>query len=425
MKRVIVLAAFLVSSVAAQAVELGGGYNEQLADVYNALIVKSKIKWVRAYVNIPRNYLTYQYPPFTALPNPIGGVMEGNLYQQPDHVSSDADVLAIAAVDRLIYAKTVKVHCDPIKVILSLKHDFTYPYNDKFPFGRVPTTPEEQEYVFEAIKTLLETNDRGQYIDILVVGNEPMFEIQPNTEESTASAYFNYLNFLVPKLDDLKNTKGWNFDLFVGALNRPSNLNTPPNTILPAVLNFLQANPKRIAGIDLHEHVMEPTDVRLDIQLVKQYLQPGQKIIATEFSLIELWNAHQNDLLGAWGILHGYPADWKLYQFINCFIDRAAVGRPMSRKHFMSYFNAQSWYPKHWFRTMYKIFQEEGVYAVTYGLEESPRYPWALNKLNGESTPWVLNAVYNGTLFGIAKDGYYHTNPLVYPDFREEVKKMS
>lgn len=175
-------------------------------------------------------------------------------------------------------------------------------------------------------------------------------------------------------------------------------------------------------GIDLHEHVMSPCDVLDDIHVVKQYLQPNQKIISTEFSLILLWDAHQNDTLGSWGSRNGYPSNWKLYEWLNYVITQASIGHPVSKKHFMSYFNAQSWYPKHWFRTMIKLFKKEGVYAVTYGLEESPIYPWSNNLLNGQSLPWVLNGVYNGTLFGTSKCGYYRTNPLVYPDFSKAPK---
>jgi hypothetical protein len=78
-----------------------------------------------------------------ASPNPITGIVEGNIFQETSHVSSDADVLAVAAVDRLINTKAVMVDGQPMKIILSLKQDFTYPYANVPPFGRVPTTIEE------------------------------------------------------------------------------------------------------------------------------------------------------------------------------------------------------------------------------------------------------------------------------------------
>jgi hypothetical protein len=338
-----VLAALLSSAVTARAVELGGGYNEQLANIYNALIVKSGVKWVRAYVNIPRNCLTFAYPFGTPPPNPITGIVEGNIFQETSHVSSDADVLAVAAVDRLINTKAVMVDGQPMKIILSLKQDFTYPYANVPPFGRVPTTIEEIGYLLTAIENLLTTNDRGKYIDILVVGNEPMYEVQPNTDQATADNYVAYLNVLIPALEALRSNNNWGFQIFVGALNHPSSPDNAGNTILPAVLNFLRDNPQRVAGIDLHEHVMDPNDVVGDIQLVKQYLQPGQKIISTEFSLIELWNARQNQPLGQWGRRHGYTEQTLMYVWINDLIQKAADGRPVGQGYFMSFFDGQSW----------------------------------------------------------------------------------
>lgn len=38
----------LSSSSVAQALELGAGYNEQIANIYNGLLVKSGTRWVRA-----------------------------------------------------------------------------------------------------------------------------------------------------------------------------------------------------------------------------------------------------------------------------------------------------------------------------------------------------------------------------------------
>jgi len=36
--------------------EVGAGYNEQIANINNSLVAKSGVRWVRAYVNLPRNY---------------------------------------------------------------------------------------------------------------------------------------------------------------------------------------------------------------------------------------------------------------------------------------------------------------------------------------------------------------------------------
>lgn len=430
----------------ARATELGGGYNEQIANLNNSIIAKSGVKWVRAYVNLPRNYLTFGEienidPP--GLVYPIVGAVEGNITQPLAAVSSDADVLAIAALDQLINAKSVVVGGGPVKVILSLKHDFSYPYPvgqpipaNGFPDWDTPEGKAEIEVLLTTIKGLLTTHNRGNAIDIIVTGNEPMFEIQPNTSPETAANYGKYLNVLISQLDAWKQEQNllagnnWKYQIFVGALNSPIPPPDPllpelPNQILPVVLNVAQTNPL-VDGLDLHEHVMDPREARSDIRYVKSFLRSDQKIISTEFSIIKLLAANQNEPLGSWGPLNGYgreSADWPMYQWINTLMERVGNGRAVSREKFLSFFNTRSWYPKSWFRTMFEIFEDEGLYAVTYGLEEVPRYPWQLNKLDGTSLPWALNAAYNATILGRSKDGCPQTNPLVFPEFRNAIDR--
>jgi hypothetical protein len=73
---------------------------------------------------------------------------------------------------------------------------------------------------------------------------------------------------------------------------------------------------------------------------------------------------------------------------------------------------------------MINAFEAEGVLAVTYGIEEAPRYPWTDNQLSPTAAPWVLNGVFNATLLGRSADGYPNTNPLVYPDFQNAINRM-
>lgn len=464
-----------------RALEIGAGYNEQLDDINTALLAQSGVKWVRAYVNVPRNYLVYggqtnlpppplpsptptpvptpvpvcptptpkpkptpkptpcpsptpfpmpspspsPTPAFT--PAPITNVAWGNIYQKPANVSSDADTLAVSVIDKLIDAKAVNAYGSPLKVILSLKHDFTYPYpaDNAWPRGYVPTDPAEINLLIEAVKSLLLVNNRGAYLDILVLGNEPMFEMQPNTEPSTGVAYINYLKQLVPALNTFKQENGWTFEVYIGALNAPSSPANAKNAIIPSVLEYLQTNPEGIAGIDLHEHVASPGDVCQDLQLVKLYLQPGQKIISTEFSIIGLFDTAQDLPLGSWGERHGYGCSTPVWTWLNQLMTQASENRPISPSRFQSFFHEQSWYPRNWFTTMVDQFAEAGVYVVTYGLEETPMYPWSQNNLNGEVMPWVLNGVFNTTLLGRGSNGFPRANPLVYPDFVKAVRKYN
>ncbi len=428
--------------------EIGAGYNEQIANINNSVIAKSGVRWVRAYVNLSRNYWVFKdtfSPPPSPTPSPwprspITGLVEGNIIQEASNVSSDADTLAVSALDQLINAKTVFSGGAPVKVILSLKHDFSFPYPEKatvppdqFPDLNTASGLAEIQEMVASIENLLITNNRGDNIDILVTGNEPMFEIQPNSDPDTARKYKLYLNYLIQQLVDLKaseNTKTvagvqntWDFQIFVGALNSP--INPPPsaNVILPAVLEVARDN-VNVSGIDLHEHVAATGEVRSDIQYVKDQTKfrplgglPLQ-IISTEFSIIRLFEANMNNPVPL------NPKFPPLWQFLNNTTARAAAGTPIKPIQFLNYFLAQSWYPQNWFREMIDGFEAEKVLAVTYGIEEAPRYPWSENQMVPTATPWVLNGVYNATLLGRSADGYPNTNPLVYPGFRNAIKRM-
>jgi hypothetical protein len=425
--------------------EIGAGYNEQIANINNEIIDKSGARWVRAYVNLARNYWvfanTFPPPQPSPTPNPwptsaITGIIDGNLIQQASSVSSDADTLAVAALDQLINTKSVFANGSPVKVILSLKHDFSYPYPgnatispDQFPDFATPAGKAEIELMVDSIINILTTNNRGNSIDIVVTGNEPMFEIQPNNNPDTGRKYKLYLNYLIDELVALKaqqNTlsgNSWDFQIFVGALNSkldPSN--AAANVIIPAVLEVARDN-VNVSGIDLHEHVADPKQVRADIQYVKDNTkfrplgaQPLQ-LISTEFSMIKLFEANMNNAQNV-----GPP----LWTFINNAIDLAAAGTPVSQNDFRTYFLNQTWYQPYqgWFDEMIQAFEAEGVLAVTYGIEEAPRFPWELNKLQPTATPWVLNGVFNSTLLGRSADGYPNTNPLVFPAYQNAINRM-
>ncbi len=423
-----------VPAPAPYAVQIGAGFNESIANVNNPLIAQSGVRWARAYVNLARNYWVFG-PATTNVPPryPIIGFNTNNLIQDPSDVSSDADVLAIAALDQLINTKTVAPAGQPMKVILSLKHDFSFPYpagTTNFPFNQFPDlgTPDGAaavNHMVSAIFNILTTNDRGEGIDIVVTGNEPMFEIQPNSDPVTAANYAKYLDYLVGQLAALRASNNWTYQIFVGALNSP--LAPPPaaNLIAPAILGVASTN-TNVAGIDLHEHVASTGEVTADINYVKSQMSGRTtpwNIISTEFSIIRCLETNMTTpMVGTGG---------NLAQYINATISNAAAGTPVTPAAFLATFQQQPWYPADWFNQMMSAFQSERVYAVTYGLDAPPRYPWTNNYVRTNANniqPWVLLPVYNATLFGRVTNGpgagFPVTNPLSAPGFQSAVQAM-
>jgi len=416
-------------------VQIGAGFNESIANVNNSLLAQSGVRWVRAYVNLARNYWVFG-PATTNTPPryPIIGFNTNNLIQDPSNVSSDGDVLAIAALDQLINTKTVAPAGQPMKIILSLKHDFSYPYPtnttnfpvDQFPDLSTPDGAAAVGHMVSAILNILTTNDRGKNVDIVVTGNEPMFEIQPNSSSVTAANYEKYLNYLVGQLAALRSSNSSSYQIFVGSLNSPLWPSPPAaNLIAPAILNVARTN-TNVAGLDLHEHVAAISNVTDDIKFVKGQLSNRTtpwSIISTEFSIIRCLETNMTTpMIGTTG---------NLAQYINATISNAAAGTPVAPAAFLRTFEQQPWYPKNWFGQMMDAFAAQRVYAVTYGFEEPPRYPWPLNYVRtnvNNIQPWVLLPVYNPTLFGRYTNGtnvgFPVTNPLVMPAYQDAINRM-
>jgi hypothetical protein len=465
MKRIVVLAALLLgvafTALPASASgpppvtlpQLGGGFNGYLGDINNSLILKSGVKWARAYIDVQRNFLT-----FSGCPGPqcSVGVLASNIVDtevyaktDPDTVSPVDDVLAVYAVKKLVAAKSVGCQppvdgsCPPFNLILSLKLDFDYKNA-----GIPEPNSQYEKAIFDAVTLFLTYNDLGSQIDILVLGNEPMFETPlGNTPQASALAAAKYATFLtrfIAMLHGLQSNHSpyidlWDFKIFTGSLDRPysyvssSASNRSRNTfgpIIQSIIDITAKNPN-VAGIDLHEHVASIKDAANDVDYVNaQFALAGanRQIISTEFSMVLLWDS----------VLNAGPGVTLCNQ-VNQMIKSAAAGTPVTFAEFQSYLSAKSWYPKTqnglgWFAQFYCMFHRRpNVATVIYGLERTPRYPYTLDLLQTDSSnppvcrkgqhSWVMMPAFDGATMGTDRNGasagfgYLNANPLVFPEF--------
>jgi hypothetical protein len=421
LKRIILLVILLSTLPAALATEIGAGYNNDIISIYNGLIAKSGVPWVRGFVNVQRNYLEFDDPN----PTVITGVRDANITQTPDPVSGNADVLAIAAMAKLVQLKSVKVNDEPVKVILTMKMDFKYGCVKSPPPAISPVcvgvpavgTPAAAA-VRTAIHERLESENIGKYVDILVLDNEPMFETPDTGDE--ADKYGKLLNVIVADLVDLRATKHWSFQIFAGALNQPSA--NPDSPILKAVLVLVKSN-NDVDGLDLHLHVGSLQEAANDLRFIRETSGITKKLISTEFSMIGLWDTWKDKALTSGGKGRDCPDGTLLRDWISTLLARAQDGDPIKGDAFLKCFKAQSWYPDHWFKTFVDIMRAHDVSVATYGMQSTPLYPAPV--LTKDSALWVLNFVFNGSLLGLGNDGFYNTNPLVYPDFKEAIRQQS
>lgn len=373
---------FLIRNLPAQ--DLGANFNENIDKATIELVSKSKVKWIRGFVNVPVYCLNLS----------SSGTVTG---------VNDYGIHTLSGISNLISAKSVTINVIPVKLIFSLKLAFTTKN-----MGVPSVNTSEMNYVLLAVEKLLLEKNFGASIDVLVVGNEPMWE----TPTADADKYEAFLNLLIDRVDSLRNvTPGWKYEIYAGSLNK-SNSNKS-NAILQKVLKIAKENTK-VVGLDMHEHVTNISEAEDDIKYIRTNQGFNKKMMCTEFSLVWLWNAHASDALGIWGLNNGYSSSTKMYEWLNLLMQKSYAKTQVTPDHFLSYFNSTSWYPKNWFSTFYNIFKKYNLSIVTYGIQNIP----TTNLLTSTSDLWTVNFVYNGTYLGLDTDFLGNTNPLVYPNFK-------
>jgi hypothetical protein len=380
----------ITSKVQSQA--LGANYNENIGSIDNATIIHSGVKWVRGFINVPRYFLNITSDGVVVSVNESG-------------ISEHTDI------DKFIGLKEILVDGNPVNTILSLKLDFKYKDT-----GVPESDSPAMIYWMSAIEKLLKEKNLGSKIDILVVGNEPMWE----TENIDVDKLEVFLNTLIDLVYSLKiENEDWNYEIYTGALNRVDEL-SDKNAILQRIIKITKENNK-VQGLDLHPHADGLDIIENDLNYIRNQSGINKKVLCTEVSIVRLWDNHRSDLLGDWGTQNGYSSSMKLYEWLNELQLKAAEGNPVSEEYFMSYFDTQLWYPQNWFLDVFDLICKYNVSVVTYGMQRELKNPPQL--LTESSTLWILNFVYNAALFGIDTNGIFNTNPLVYPDFREIIER--
>lgn len=383
----IILIAFLLQSVgilSGFSQQLGANFNENIDKVSPALISKTNSGWVRGFLNIPALCLNMTST------GTVTGVNESAIQN-------------MTRLDNLANAKTVTIGEQPVKMIFSLKMAFTT-NNMGVPTAGTTT----MNYVMTAIEKVLNRNNFGSKIDILVVGNEPMWE----TDNADADKYEIFLNLLIDKVDSMRTANNWNYEIFAGAINKASQNTT--NAILKKVMKVAIENPK-VVGLDMHEHITLLSEAESDLRFIRNSYKFTKKLIATEFSLVWLWGNHASDQLGTWGTQNGYSSSTKMYECLNQLIQKSYNGTPVSAEHFISYFKSNNWYQEDWFYRFYQLFKKYDFSQVTYGIQNLP----VGTVLTSSSVLWTLNFACNGTYLGTDSDKLGKFNPLVYPYFKQ------
>ncbi len=369
----------LLQTVTAQ--KIGVNFNENIENINETILAEAEVKWVRAFVNIPRHFL---------------------------NVDKDKKITGINQKSLDNYDYTPLTNLKDKKIILSLKLDFKHKI-----IGVPDENSPEEALLLEAINLFLKGQELGSKVDILVVGNEPMWETLNRDAKKLAAI----TNKIISMVNDLKINQKWKYEIFAGALNRVSELQK--NEIAKEIVKITQENPL-VDGIDLHIHTNDLKKANEDPAYIREEAKISKKIICTEFSIVRLFETYSNDPLGDWGTKNNFPSEMKLYEWLNLLQQKAIDGTPVKSEVVLNYFENQNWYPKQWFTAFITAFKKHNVSIATYGLTNKLKNKPKLLKPN--SPLWILNFIYNGGLLGNEDSDIGFKNPLVYPEFKNTPK---
>jgi hypothetical protein len=176
-------------------------------------------------------------------------------------------------------------------------------------------------------------------------------------------------------------------------------------------LRFASESPW-IAGIDLHIHHVELSDIDGAFEFVEPKIRSDQQILVTEFSLKNLWKLHNSDPIPS--ILnskYGHPADWKVYQYLNY-----SIHHPVTRSEWVEFLQNCPWFEgqKDYLNVAWGKFSGYVKFNVaTYGM-----YQNAPSIFKADTDPWIINPLFANLTVARSPNGAIQTNYTFFDDFR-------
>jgi hypothetical protein len=362
--------AALLSQEASAQGALGANYNESLTQIDERDLARVNAKWVRGFLDMHQL---------------------GN--RDP---AQDANLRALLAAKRHRHS-----------IILSLKWNY---HHADFPATGSAAMQQEVARLRRLLPVVL-----GR-IDILVIGNEPFIESKPEQRGARLNVFYENLAEVVIRDWRAQGGPATRTRLFMGAFNR---LDLPANRT-PAVERMLRfiASRAALSGADLHLHLpsIEANRAMLGYTLPK--LRQDQEFVSTEFSLVQYWKKHLNDIVPAsFNRRYGFPAGTRVHQIVA-----AALTKPFPFEQWRDFLDGEPWYTsrRDYLMNVMTLYRSTGRLAVaTYGMRQTYAGHRAFT---ARTDPWVLNSVFANQTVRPNADGSAHENYPWAEGFRTAVR---
>lgn len=246
--------------------------------------------------------------------------------------------------------------------------------------------------------------------DIIVVGNEPF--IETDAADYGDSMY----NFYVSALNRVKAYADNHTEkpIYFGSFDNMYQEGRRTLPVLNGLLDYCKSTPW-IAGVDMHIHHSENSEMISALDFVNAKIRGDQKILITEYSLMKWWRSNlQNNIPNTFASQYGYSSTMKNYQYIDI-----ALKAPVSREQWIEFLSKSNWFEsrKNYLLDTYTgIFKKyDKFYVATYAFRQS--YPFDQN-FTSNTDPWVLNGIYANRTLTTDAFGKFQFNYSFIDDFR-------
>ncbi|MCG8699493.1 MAG: hypothetical protein MI922_15660 [Bacteroidales bacterium] len=289
------------------------------------------------------------------------------------------------------------------KVILNVKFD----YSVKGQNSDFPSTTDEINSVKDKLSDLYD--NVWNYTDIIIVGNELFIEAK--NDEQRKDPLVKFYKAMLDRTITYRVQNSKKNTIYLGAINNLWKKYEQTKAV-DDLLRFIKGK-NLVTGVDLHIHHKNLSDISGAMNYVDCRLRDNQKIIITEYSLMQYFKPKLKlNITPGFADKYGYSTSLKVYQYID-----GALKNPVSRNEWVDFFKMNGWYKtkENYISNSYDVFKSYSKFSyATYALRQS--YPF--NKdFTASTDPWVLNPLYvNRTV--VKSVGKFQFNHNFIDDFR-------
>jgi len=264
--------------------------------------------------------------------------------------------------------------------VLSLKFPFN---NAPIPVPGTPAMAAAQRRLDAVLPAVM-----GK-VSIVVIGNEPFIECERADRDSTRlNAFYEAMAKQAIAYRAAHPATG-KTQLFMGALNHLDE-SAWRTAATERWMTYVRGTPA-IAGTDIHPHLPAPGNGTQYLNYILPRMRPGQKFLATEFSLVLYFKNYLNDPVSASfaGRYHLKPGT-RVYQLIQ-----DALKSPFPQQKWTDFLAMSPWFAdnKNFLTNQARQFRATGKLAVAcYGLGQGDTI--AAGKFVPGTTPWLLVSMF-------------------------------